>query len=245
MHSGSKDNKLAPLEIYETAKPQNSKPENQKTHSPQNATQKEDKIDPSMNGNNTENIEVIDEPAIHPIDEENAHLNPDIYIIEDSAFDLGLLVSIERYIRRYFEISTDYMMWHQEMYEGMKFNPNSHASKSHLTTEEDGLPAPNTPKTPQTLWERIVAFFRKLFKKGPTEEELEDERLAKQFEADRQRDQERAKVRSVPPPPWMRLGYDTPPESLDINGLIQYMQHYGFDNNSLTTAREYQKHHDS
>ncbi|MEI7580057.1 MAG: hypothetical protein WCJ58_08585 [bacterium] len=38
-----------------------------------------------------------------------------IYIVEDSEIDLGLIVSVERNIQRFFEIITDFLVWHTKM----------------------------------------------------------------------------------------------------------------------------------
>ncbi len=49
-----------------------------------------------------------------------------IYIVEDSEIDLGLIASVERNLKRYFEIITEVLMWHEQK---MAENPKKKANR--------------------------------------------------------------------------------------------------------------------
>lgn len=54
-----------------------------------------------------------------------------IYIVEDSEIDLGLIASVERNLKRYFEIITEVLMWHEQK---MAENPKKESKPEDYET---------------------------------------------------------------------------------------------------------------
>jgi hypothetical protein len=54
-----------------------------------------------------------------------------IYIVEDSEIDLGLIASVERNLKRYFEIITEVLMWHEQK---MAENPEKESKPEDYET---------------------------------------------------------------------------------------------------------------
>ena len=91
--------------------------------------------------------------------------NDCIYIVEDSEIDLGLIVSVDRNLKRYFEIITDVLSWH--------------SAKMLEEPEEEKDPEPFVPEFTPTkkpkkgisgVVEKVGNFFKGLFgkkKKAP------------------------------------------------------------------------------
>lgn len=117
-----------------------------------------------------------------------------IYILEDSQLDIGLLISVERYLRKFMGIIHDYLDWHLETLE-----------KSQHPGQEERLfdPVKNIPDPEprkgffKRLWERIKSILKKKQKhkvessavetlvmqsetEGTTEKESLDEEIPKE-----------------------------------------------------------------
>ena len=82
-------------------------------------------------------------------------VNDYIYFVEDSEIDLGLLVSIERNIKRYLEFVTEYLTWHKEK-----------MAETVPEEEDNGEEAEFEDKSDYTFWEKVKLFFRRIIKKG-------------------------------------------------------------------------------
>ncbi len=82
-------------------------------------------------------------------------VNDYIYFVEDSEIDLGLLVSIERNIKRYLEFVTEYLTWHKEK-----------MTETVPEEEDNGEEAEFEDKSDYTFWEKVKLFFRRIIKKG-------------------------------------------------------------------------------
>ncbi len=86
-----------------------------------------------------------------------------IYIVEDSEIDLGLIVSVERNLKRFFEIITETLSWHTE--------------KMRETPDDDEAPAEFTPEFkelgPQKkgVGEKVKDFFKRIFGRKKKEKE--------------------------------------------------------------------------
>ncbi len=63
--------------------------------------------------------------------------------VEDSEIDLGLLVSIERNIKRYLEFVTEYLTWHKEK-----------MTETVPEEEDNGEEAEFEDKSDYTFWEK-------------------------------------------------------------------------------------------
>ncbi len=90
------------------------------------------------------------------------------YIVEDSDIDLGLIVSVERNLKRYLEIVTDVLMWHTEkMQEPAEEEPAEDAEVSDEEIAEGTL----EPEKKKGIFGRIKDFFGRLFGKKKKQEE--------------------------------------------------------------------------
>ena len=90
-----------------------------------------------------------------------------IYIIEDSEIDLGLIVSVERNLRRFFEIITETLTWHTEK---MHETPAEEPDTSDFKPEFTDLGAQK-----KTVKEKIKDFFKRFSRKKKKDEEEKTE----------------------------------------------------------------------
>lgn len=102
--------------------------------------------------------------------EENQLDENSIYIIEDSQLDVGLLVAVERSLDRILAIITDYLDWHFETLESslhpaQPAPPISSATPSLESSETEHERKETYKPRKVSLTQRIIHFFRKLFKK--------------------------------------------------------------------------------
>ncbi len=102
-------------------------------------------------------------PMTYSLDGENG-FRPEtnsIYIIEDSALDIGLLDSVERNLNRIFSIICDYLQWHAEAMEE-SLNPPPAPEPVVFTPD----PSAQTEKEPKgffgKVWHGIKSFFKKI-----------------------------------------------------------------------------------
>lgn len=87
-----------------------------------------------------------------------------IYIIEDSQLDIGLLVTVERNLRRIFEIITDYLEWNEEAVEVSKNPPAEPEVPVGLIRTDDA--EGDGKKKKKNIFSRIGEWFSNLFGKG-------------------------------------------------------------------------------
>lgn len=86
-----------------------------------------------------------------------------IYIVEDSEIDLGLIVSVERNLKRFFEIITETLTWHTE--------------KMNESPASDDVPAEFAPEFkelgPQKkgIGDKVKDFFKRVFGRKKKEED--------------------------------------------------------------------------
>ncbi|MCR5704000.1 MAG: hypothetical protein K6G85_05205 [Eubacterium sp.] len=102
-----------------------------------------------------------------------------IYIIEDSQLDLGLTISVERNIRRIFEIVQDYLDWHMdELSESLKKNdiPEEELEKKRIEPIEEE----------KNWWQRFLEFIRGLIskdkEKGSDKKQTENDKTEEENE---------------------------------------------------------------
>lgn len=108
-----------------------------------------------------------------------------IYIIEDSALDIGLLDAVERNLNRIFAIICDYLDWHSEAMEESLNPPPAPEPVVFTPVAEDqteekpkgifGKAWYGTKKFFKKIWGSISNFFKKLFGKKPKDEAAEGE----------------------------------------------------------------------
>ncbi len=89
-----------------------------------------------------------------------------IYIIEDSEIDLGLIVSVERNLKRFFEIITETLTWHTEK---MNETPSEDDDTSDFTPQFTEL----GPQK-KTAGEKVKDFFKRIFGRKKKEEKPAD-----------------------------------------------------------------------
>lgn len=88
-----------------------------------------------------------------------------IYIIEDSQLDIGLLVTVERNLKRIFEIVCDYLEWNEDAVAISKCPPPEPETNICIIKTEDG-DEDNKKKKKKCIFSRIKEWFKKLFGKG-------------------------------------------------------------------------------
>lgn len=84
-----------------------------------------------------------------------------IFIIEDSQLDIGLLIAVERNVKRIFQIISDYLAWNDEQIEESIRKQNAPVAEK---TESIDVYAEEATRK-RNLMERIADWFRNLFKK--------------------------------------------------------------------------------
>ena len=85
-----------------------------------------------------------------------------IFIIEDSQLDIGLLIAVERNIKRIFQIVSDYLSWNDEMIE------ESLNKKEEPPVEEKpafDVYEGSKPEKKKNIFRRVADWFKGLFKK--------------------------------------------------------------------------------
>ena len=95
--------------------------------------------------------------------------NNSIYIIEDNQMDIGLLLAVERNIKRFFETIFDYLNWHMEYLEYSK-----KPVEIEKVEEEIGeLEPPKESEKPKKKKKRLLGFLRRKKKKTKDTEDTE------------------------------------------------------------------------
>lgn len=89
-----------------------------------------------------------------------------IYIVEDSDIDLGLIVSVERNLKRYFEIISDVLDWHsKKMLETLPVPEND----DDEFVPDFGDKPPQKRKGLRGIFDKVKNFFKKIFGKNKKE----------------------------------------------------------------------------
>ena len=98
-----------------------------------------------------------------------------IYIVEDSDIDLGLIVSVERNLKRYFEIITDVLEWHNKKM-GEKYVAPEEESDEEFVPDFGEKPEPEKKGIPGLIEKTKEAWekWRKRKKKDSAEPEKEE-----------------------------------------------------------------------
>lgn len=175
-----------------------------------------------------------------------------IYILEDSEIDMGLVVSVERNLKRYFEIITELLLWHSEkMLEVASFGNLSDLDEDQASEDaEADDSAEGDEKADMTLWQRIKAWFASLFENkknrevdredvthngelpnGDAEEPVEDEPEEETPEELPETEYQKSC--------FLKFGYENFDECLLTSRTLSYLSAFGFDENQLTHIRKY------
>ena len=95
-----------------------------------------------------------------------------IYIVEDSEIDLGLIDSVDRNLKRYFEILTEVLIWHDMK---MSEKPEEEPTEEYVP-EFDAEPEETKKKGFfGKVWDKVKGFFGKIFKRKPKKTEETEE----------------------------------------------------------------------
>ena len=94
-----------------------------------------------------------------------------IYIIEDSQLDIGLLIAVERNLKRIFQIINDYIVWNKREI-ALSLMPKKTPEPVKLDPEQD--PTAFLPKKPESIFKRIWKKIKNLFKRKKKDEEPEE-----------------------------------------------------------------------
>jgi hypothetical protein len=182
-----------------------------------------------------------------------------IYIIEDSMIDLGLVVSIERNLKRYFEMIADYIDWHQ-----MKMKEVPQREEENQDFEPDFSDAPH-PVKKKSLWRRCIDWIKHVLHIGKKKDDIEENDAENNIETPVE-DHSQENIESdtdinnddnldIEMEPeevieqtheetyyqknyFLKFGFDSLKESIDLQGVYDYLSEYGFDHNSLTSVRQ-------
>ena len=185
--------------------------------------------------------------ALYHADYDADAADDDAYIdfIEDSELDLGLVVSVERNIERFFGIICEVLMWHKEKM-AMPLKPEKGEPQTH-----EALSAPEKPQQ-QTeekkgFFARIAAAFRRLFGYKEPEEQTFDDTASAEPESAKSIDEKRydslrkrlkrERERWYRENGFLHYGSKEIPECLDIDGTIEYLSAHGYNENSLHAVR--------
>ncbi len=173
------------------------------------------------------------------------------YIIEDSEVDLGLIVSVERNLRRYLEIITEVLMWHTEKINEIPeeiddekeyvpiFDKKTEEEKKGFLAKIKDLLKKKLSKTQnaQSLEESNSNMnnISSLYSDTDNAEDIED------IEDIEGEDEELAysnkDLTEYQKNCFLKFGYDDISELLDIEGTIEYLSGFGFNDNPLHQVR--------
>ncbi len=104
-----------------------------------------------------------------------------VYIVEDGPFDMGLLIGVERNWRRFFEIVTDYLTWHETAPQDAQEEPatgqavvvfpgetaDDIARRARVAAEQDAAGGTPARRHRGRVWSRLWARVRWWFTRQP------------------------------------------------------------------------------
>lgn len=93
----------------------------------------------------------------------------DIYLFEDCEIDMGLLVSVERNLRRYLEYITEYLTWQEQKMAEPPVQPSEEEQSANTIDITKGGVAPKKKGFFKRLAEKLKNLFKRKKKKAPEE----------------------------------------------------------------------------
>lgn len=205
--------------------------------------------------------------ALYSISEENDEGN--IYIIEDSEIDLGLISSIERNIKRYLEIITEVLIWHDmKMHEVV----SQESEDEYIPVFED---YPKLERKPKGIIARLKFYIKKVFKKQKeeninTENEYDNQKSSKTENIDQEDEvreivqedkkidgndtniegdnenqseidtEDEKELTEYQKANFLQFGYGDYISALDLDGTREYLISEGYSKNPLSQTRSYE-----
>lgn len=174
-----------------------------------------------------------------------------IYILEDSEIDMGLVVSIERNLKRYFEIITELLLWHGEkMLEVAVPGANGGNQDDEAESGEEEPSEHEDEEASKSLWQRIKAWFASLFDSKQTEklevyevthnEDFPDDEVSGEENAPEDEGaEEELPETEYQKHCFLKFGFEEFDSSLLTYQTLDYLCGFGFDENQLTHIRKY------
>lgn len=148
--------------------------------------------------------------ALVPSLSSDRNCSDSIYFIEDSCIDLGLLVSIERNLKRIFEILYDYLEWYLS-------DQNKKEHEENEKTDSDDENQNN-------------AFHNISFnKEAESDVEGEDEELIDDSDIDTDKLQDR---------PFLNYGHQNTPEWLNLKETLIFLKEHQFNDSNIHKSRK-------
>ncbi len=165
------------------------------------------------------------------------------YILEDSVIDLGLVVSVERNLKRYFEIITEVLAWHLEkLVEVPEPTDSDEEAKAHDAAKDELVETAEVApvKEKMGLFARIIAWFKNLFVGGDLKnvaDELPDETQNKDTA---KKAEEKPVLKPLPYAErcFLKYGFEAFDPMLDVEQTLAYLCQFGFEHNALASVRE-------
>ncbi len=205
----------------------------------QTASSRSNDFDEKLADNREDNNVNLAENGVssEEITKENVSKQEYIYVLEDSEIDLGLTVSIERYMDRYFEIIYDFLVWHvQKMSESNSGNATVSDLEVDLSLPEPPVSVEDDESNEeQGIIQRIIQFFKNLFgSKDEAPVKKSDSHQAPETKPDT----------PLPPPNqdyasncFLKYGDVKFDRALAVKETIAYLGLLGYDSNRLDKAR--------
>lgn len=176
-----------------------------------------------------------------------------LYIFEDSEIDLGLVVSIERHLKRYFEIICDVLLWHKEKMVEM---PSLYRMRLAMETgDADGFEGLNTKDVygdkrhhqavHLNFWMRIVAWLKRIFRRyklEPSENTMDKVGMSEKCipetdEVDAGTMETCVEKTRYQNNCFLHFGFEQTDDAIDIDETINYLSQYGYHLNPLQQVR--------
>ena len=190
-----------------------------------------------LNDSDDERDEVHEEEVIRSI-KKSRNEQDYIYVIEDSEIDLGLTVSIERYLDRYLEIIYDFLVWHtgkiasahkkSKIDVDVDINLDNVASMTTESAEEE------KKQKKLGLIQRIIQWFKDLFKKEEVEQKADSEVEDTSNEPDTPISEP---LQDYFDSCFLKYGDNNFDKALAVKETIAYLGLLGYDANRLDKAR--------
>ena len=167
-----------------------------------------------------------------------------IYIFEDSEIDLGLTVSIERYLDKYLEIVYEILVWHTEQMAKCL----AQKAEAPETDAEIVLVIPETKEedtevtAPKGWFARLIAYIKRLFGNGDAEKKTKSaaEKQPQEPTSDEATEEDKelqSHLRHYIDQCFLKYGDTDFDPSLAIKETIAYLGLLGYDDNRFSRAR--------
>ena len=165
-----------------------------------------------------------------------------IYVLEDSEIDLGLTVSVERYLDKYFEIIYDVLVWHnQKMKAGLDPSLDDDVTTDvEIDLNVDDTPEKESEEKPKGLLARLIEWLKSLFgskKPAPVEKSEDNEDNTDPTDVIHEDKPLNKPLRNYVDQCFLKYGDTKFDKALAIKETIAYLGLLGYDANRFDKAR--------